>query len=299
MPSKVPFTPLVFAAVIGVAVVAAALATGAAGRRRLAIVLTLPGWLSGLLLPLDQPIARAMVSFTALMMTMKVTDLARDRTARALPDRVGYLFSAFELRTLRRVPARLDRALAVKALFTGLILALCTWVEVVAPREGASLVLRWGAGVLFFYALLDFFDGFFRALFLCAGFATPPLQDAPILSLTVREFWGKRWNLLVGGWLSRHLFRPLARRRLPGAGALLAFAFSGLIHAWPTVVGVGLLDGALMLSFFLAQTVLVHLETRLGVDRWSVPAARTWVIGAMLLTSPLFVVPGLAVIGLR
>lgn len=77
----------------------------------------------------------------------------------------------------------------------------------------------------------------------------------PFLSLTVNEFWSKRWHISLGNWFRDYLFFPLTGSR--GASALrqhlallAVFAASGLWHAgqgygvgWAFVIW-GLLNGA-------------------------------------------------------
>lgn len=62
------------------------------------------------------------------------------------------------------------------------------------------------------------------------GVNAPPLMDWPILSKSVSEFWGKRWNRAFRDLTHRFVFRPLTSRFGLAMGSLLAFLFSGLIH---------------------------------------------------------------------
>jgi hypothetical protein len=58
-------------------------------------------------------------------------------------------------------------------------------------------------------------------------------NDFPFLSKSVREFWGRRYNRLVGTLLKESIFDPI--RRLPYSsakiGALASFIVSGFLHA--------------------------------------------------------------------
>lgn len=63
-----------------------------------------------------------------------------------------------------------------------------------------------------------------------AGVCAQPLMDRPLVSVSLSEFWGRRWNTAFRDLTHRFLFRPL----LPKTGALVAlsvgFVFSGLVH---------------------------------------------------------------------
>lgn len=62
------------------------------------------------------------------------------------------------------------------------------------------------------------------------GVDAAPLMDWPILSQSVSEFWGKRWNRAFRDLTHRFLFRPLAARLGPRWALLAGFVFSGLVH---------------------------------------------------------------------
>jgi hypothetical protein len=116
----------------------------------------------------------------------------------------------------------------------------------------------------------------------------------------VQELWGQRWARPVSRWLGEHVFRPLARRRRPGLGALLAFAGSAAFHAYGAWVGLGLVEGlpmaACVLAYFLVQAVIIAMERWLGVRRWPPWAGHAWTVGWMVVTAPLFVEPAAQVV---
>ena len=136
-----------------------------------------------------------------------------------------------------------------------------------------------------------------HSLLLGVGLHAPPVQSTPVLSRSIAEFWGRRWNGAVGGWLRKHCFLPLARRRHARLGVLASFGASGALHFWPVLIAAGTAPAAAMGLFFVIHGGLVLLETRLGVSRWAPARARAWTVTAMLVTSPLFAIPVLLACG--
>jgi len=57
-----------------------------------------------------------------------------------------------------------------------------------------------------------------------------PQFDRPYLSASLRDFWGRRWNLSVPALLRQCVFRPVRARLGAPAGVLAAFVVSGLMH---------------------------------------------------------------------
>lgn len=91
------------------------------------------------------------------------------------------------------------------------------------------------------------------------GVEAQPIMANPILSKTLSEFWGKRWNLGFRQLAHDMIFHPLHRRIGVAAASLLVFLASGLIHdlviSLPARGGYGLPTG-----YFLLQGLGVSLE---------------------------------------
>jgi hypothetical protein len=158
-------------------------------------------------------------------------------------------------------------------------------------------LMRYGAGVLVCYlgvegALRSF--EFFDRLF---GLDPPVLHKHPILALSLAEFWGRRWNRIVGHWLFTALYRPVALRGQPALAVLAAFTGSALLHLYFTWAAIGFAWSLMIASFFLLQVPLLLLEVALRQKRWPRPLRRAWTIGCLVLTSPLFVAPTLVTLG--
>lgn len=86
----------------------------------------------------------------------------------------------------------------------------------------------------------------------------------PFLSKSVREFWGRRYNLLVGTLLKESVFDPIRRLTHCSAmiGALSSFIISGLLHAHVAVGGFGESNPLPAFFYFILQAIACSLETK-------------------------------------
>lgn len=114
----------------------------------------------------------------------------------------------------------------------------------------------------------------------------------PIISTSVQNFWGRRWNLAVGGILRTSVYDPLktvmspyvGRRHAQRLGVLATFGTSALMHeiifyylsrkqpTWD------------MTWFFLLHGIVVVVETdmkRLVGKKWQLP----WMVSVLLTLS--------------
>jgi hypothetical protein len=70
-----------------------------------------------------------------------------------------------------------------------------------------------------------------------------PLMNWPVISVSLSEYWGRRWNTAFRDLTHRFLFRPLTPRLGARGAVLVGFAFSGVIHdivmSWPAGGGYG------------------------------------------------------------
>ncbi|KAJ4800695.1 MBOAT (membrane bound O-acyl transferase) family protein [Rhynchospora pubera] len=57
-----------------------------------------------------------------------------------------------------------------------------------------------------------------------------PQFNKPYLSSSLRDFWGRRWNLMVSDILRPTVYHPIRNRYGPMAGVIATFAMSGLMH---------------------------------------------------------------------
>eukprot|EP00051_Salpingoeca_urceolata_P025432 m.457648 g.457648 ORF g.457648 m.457648 type:complete len:494 (+) comp20334_c0_seq1:6840-8321(+) len=181
--------------------------------------------------------------------------------------------------TLYRTHLNLRAATPIGPVSLCATLAVCT----------AAYALSAAAFVCALYGV----DAFYRLVFsVVLTRAIPSCMDAPWRSRTLSEFWGSRWNQAVGGQLRDVCFLPIARRGHPALGTLSAFAGSALLHATPFVVtGAPWTLAASMSLFFLLHGMLVLIERR--SSQWLF--GKTWTLGALFASGPLFVFPMLGV----
>lgn len=127
---------------------------------------------------------------------------------------------------------------------------------------------------------------------LAEGFNAPPLARSP------RDFWSRRWNLVVHDLVFRHVFLPLGGLRRPLRGTIGVFVLSGLIHEYFIVACMGRASsypGWMMLFFGLhGIAVMAQLAWDRGPGRRkNLPRALAIVLhlGWFTLTAPLFFFP--------
>ncbi len=262
------------------------------GRRTVAIVLGALSLAAPYFAPTEIAIVRGACATLVAAQFMMLLDLALDPRAWSSRQRVLRVIAFVDpsvARPRRKAP---DRSLVLRLLGFGSLSALMLWLAMSAEAP----LLRWAAGLVLAYATFEVLHASVVIPLQWAGVEQPPFHSDPILSRSVAEFWGERWNRVISGWLRAHCFRPLARRRRARLGIALAFAVSAALHAyifWPAV-GARL---ALMVGlFFAVQPLFVLAERALTLRRRPVWVARAWTLGALGLSSPLFIGPFLQAI---
>jgi hypothetical protein len=290
------------AGALAAAVVLALGASGGVAQRALAGALAA----LGLCLPFQapaHPLLRAILSLYLAWAFINIVELAREQRPRSWRFRAAQVLVLHDLR--RDAYARESRSADVRPslLFSALAAGACAlvcwycvgWAQAL-PAPWLRWLGRYAAGLLLTYVAVEAAVRLLSFLYRCVGLRPPRLHDHPILSRSIAEFWGRRWNRIVGAWLGAVAFAPLSARGYPRLGVVLAFVLSALLHIYFTWAAVGLGLAFMMASFFLLQPLLLLLERWLHVRSWRRPWQRTWTLGALIALSPLFVEPFLRVV---
>jgi len=142
-----------------------------------------------------------------------------------------------------------------RLLLGGALLALArfAWAETGSRLLATALALP-GLSFILHFGIFNLAAGAWRY----AGVDVHPLFRAPLLSKSLAEFWGRRWNLAFSEMTAIGVYRPLSRLMGKPTGLVAAFLFSGLVHelaiSLPVKAGFGLpllyfaVHGALMLT---------------------------------------------------
>lgn len=149
-----------------------------------------------------------------------------------------------------------------------------------------SLILLVGFSLILHFGLLSISAGGWRLL----GANTYLLFKSPVKSMSLSEFWSRRWNVAFSEMTSIAIFRPL-RNKVGNATALMTgFAFSGLLHELALSVPVNSGYGLPML-YFIIQGVMVLLEKILLINKVvflnSNILARVWTLFWVIAPAPL------------
>ncbi len=283
------------------AILAGAIAGPSRGRAVAAIALSAAAAALPWLLPTSWVFFRAAYGVAGFICIAGVLDVVRRRRTWTTTERVLRVIFFIDLQSAKPTRRHLDVQLMIVTMIYEAIGLMGLWAVVVLAPAAHGLphwALRWGGGMLFCYVAPDVA----RAVLIFAGRAIglepPEIHRMPILSTTVSEFWGTRWNRPVGAWLKFHGYEPLASRGSPMLGVVAAFALSAALHGWFTWIAVGGLLALVMLSFFVLQGLLVVFERTLGIARHTRNWGRAWTVSVMVLSSPLFVEPMLRCIGI-
>lgn len=240
------------------------------------------------------PLERTALTLIALVALIKGTIIATSKPDWQTPGRrIWQILTPFDARLTQRIAPGADLATLARMLIAAAVAALTMWyaLEFLDLPRRFLLWAQLACALVFAYSLMEFTAALIRALHRLAGIDVPPLQRDPVLSCSVSEFWGERWNLPITRWLNEFFFRPLTRAGHPMSGIALAFVVSTALHAWLFFAAIGW-KGALSSSlFFLVQIPALVIERRLLVRQWPTIARRAWTLGFLLLTSPLFVWP--------
>jgi alginate O-acetyltransferase complex protein AlgI len=166
--------------------------------------------------------------------------------------------------------------------------AILLWMVARSVPQGEPLIRGW-LGMFGLILLLHF--GTFQIVSLgwrSIGVNAEPIMSAPLRSVSLGEFWGKRWNLGFRQLAHQLIFGPLRRTIGAGAAGFLVFGVSGLIHdlviSLPARGGYGLPT----LYFLLQGTGMTIEHSRFGKRLGLGQGVRGWTFMMAFLAAPLF-----------
>lgn len=243
-------------------------------------------------LPEGSSLPRFVLALCALLAILRTIDLAGDSLS-GTRHRVHHLTAVFDTRLARSVPRVVRSRLLAQTLPWLLACGAALWVGVLGRELSGTAywAVRWGCGAVFAVSAVEVVARVVPFLWGLAGVEPPVLHDSPLLSTSVRDFWGCRWNKVVALWLRLNVYAPLRRGRSGGLALAATFAVSALFHWYLVAAALSIRLAWVMGAFFLVQAALMVVEDSLQVRRWPTAAARVWAIASILATSPLFLEP--------
>ncbi len=152
--------------------------------------------------------------------------------------------------------------------------ALQGWIGDETRRLLVTGMLLLGLSLMIHFGLFNVLTGAWRY----RGVRVSALFRAPLLSQSLAEFWGKRWNLAFSEMTAISVFRPvkklLAKSRFGHAVAtILSFIFSGLLHELAISVPVQSGFGLPMLYFAL-HAIGMQLERYIHQSKFNFLAGK-------------------------
>jgi hypothetical protein len=166
--------------------------------------------------------------------------------------------------------------------------AAIVWGAARVVPDGQDILRAW-VGMVGMSFLLHF--GSFH-LSSCAwrgiGVDARTLMNWPIASVSVSEFWGRRWNTAFRDLTHRFLFRPLTAKLGPRWAVAAGFVFSGLIHELIISVPAGGGHGGPTIFFVLQGLALLVERSKLGQTVGLGAGVRGLLFTGLVLTTPAF-----------
>lgn len=144
------------------------------------------------------------------------------------------------------------------------------WVGMV----GTIMVLHFGS----FHLL----SCFWRSI----GVNARPLMYSPLVSVSLGELWGRRWNTAFRDLTHTFLFRPLTARFGARGGVFAGFLFSGIVHDAVISVPAGGGYGGPTVFFILQALGILAERSRFGKQIGLGSGWRGWIFTVLMLAIP-------------
>jgi hypothetical protein len=184
-----------------------------------------------------------------------------------------------------------ERRAAVRKAVRDVLMNASGILAALAVLRSRAVAERWFliavASMYRFYFLVSGVEAGYRLHLALFSIKAPVCFDAPWNSLTIAEFWGKRWNLSIAQQLRNVFYKPILQvsgnKRL---AALATFIASSGLHMIPIVsLGGSKKAVATTALFFLVQPLLMAVESAFHIK------SKLWVHGALWAVAPLFSLP--------
>ena len=195
------------------------------------------------------------------------------------------LFEAFPSKPLPGVLAFVSKGLS--RIGIGLLLLLASvYVQKYIPVYFLPEVfMLTGISFILHFGMLNLSTGGWRA----AGVDVKELFRSPYKSKSVKEFWGKRWNMAFSEMTALVVYKPLKDSYGKTVAMLASFLVSGILHeiaiSFPVNRGYGL-----PLLYFIIHGVVMYAEDQVRAVKnitvhpvWS----HVWVFGWLIIPMPL------------
>lgn len=269
-----------------------------ASRRALAAVVVALTLSTPWLASNESPVTRFLCACGGVVTVFRNLDLVRSRLDWSATRRAAHLLCVIDSRWFERLPPFIDRTSWARVVGFGLLTATTARLlgsSGTDPNAVSDYLTRWLIGAVWAYCGAETLLAVLMASFHLGGVEVPKLHDNPILSRTLREFWGCRWNLVVHRMLVDHCFHPLMRRAGVSGAVLGTFVASAALHFWVTLAAGGFVKALSMATFFLIQAILVVIEQRARVQCWHHALQRVWTVSGVVLALPLLLEPLLSI----
>jgi alginate O-acetyltransferase complex protein AlgI len=148
-----------------------------------------------------------------------------------------------------------------------------------------QLLLLVGISMILHFGILNLSTAAWRA----QGVDVQELFRSPYKSTSLREFWGKRWNMAFSEMTAQIAYRPLKQHMSTEQAMLLSFLLSGLLHEIAISLPVNAGYGLPMLYFTLHAAAMLAEAKSTGLQRLLKHPifSRIWVMGLLILPLPL------------
>lgn len=149
----------------------------------------------------------------------------------------------------------------------------------------SHLLLLAGLSLILHFGILNLSAAFWRS----QGVNVSELFQAPYKSRSLKEFWGKRWNVAFSEMTALIAYRPLKSKVGTEKALVISFLLSGILHevaiSLPVMAGFGL-----PMIYFVIHATAMFMEARsvflrkLLQRKW---LAHTWVMSVLILPMPI------------